>query len=435
MHEKYGPIIRVGPKTIHLSDPHDLRLVYSLQANFEKGHRYDIQFDKHNKTLFSLIDRDEHRIRRRMFGHAYAPGSVLRLEQFVTQKIEKLVSNIKTKVKEGQVVDLASAYKQLTTDVMLRFAFGIDARIIEGDQIHPIITALMKMLRYNFPNWSNLLARQYIIPYKLQWTRPLWWSTLRGTHDTVQTFINHGNDLIRDLENDKDRPDSTPMARVVNAIDPESGRKMDIGTVASEARLVMVAGIDTTSATLKLGTFEMFRKQALLKRARDELATVPKDADYATLNKLPFLSAVIHETFRLHPAVPGPLPRRIPKEGLHVQGHFIPHGHEVIMSSHVVHRHPTLWGDDPEDFNPDRWLSEDTDHVNEMRKHLFHFNMGARSCIGKNLAMLELYLMFAAIFRNFDIEEVQSTAEELDVYGGFLVMSKVEALMVRLKVI
>lgn len=81
--------------------------------------------------------------------------------------------------------------------------------------------------------------------------------------------------------------------------------------------------------------------------------------DFDDVKDLPYLRACIDETMRLRPSIEGGLARVTPAQGMYVNGGWLPGGVTVSVSTHTIHRDPTVFGDRPEDFVPERWLSED----------------------------------------------------------------------------
>ncbi len=81
------------------------------------------------------------------------------------------------------------------------------------------------------------------------------------------------------------------------------------------------------------------------------------------MQQLPYLDACINETFRVYSAVPGGLPRVVPEGGMSIAGNDIVAGTTVGVHIYSLHRDSTIWGDDADTFNPDRWLDIDTEVV------------------------------------------------------------------------
>lgn len=126
------------------------------------------------------------------------------------------------------------------------------------------------------------------------------------------------------------------------------------------------------------------------------------------------LEAVVREAMRLHPSVPMPLERYVPGDGggLHLpDGSIVPPGVAVGISPYIVGRNKKLWGDDADEFRPERWLQAKDEPENAYRDRLramnaadLTFGAGARICVGRNLALMETYKMVATIISRFSVE-------------------------------
>jgi cytochrome P450 len=103
------------------------------------------------------------------------------------------------------------------------------------------------------------------------------------------------------------------------------------------------------------------------------------DYRYATLEKLPYLTAVIKEGLRLSYGTPGRLPRTINTPTATFNGYTVPKGTVVGMSTYLMHRNPDLFPD-PDTFDPGRWLDSVTSK--RLEKYLVSFGRGSTQCVG-----------------------------------------------------
>ena len=71
-----------------------------------------------------------------------------------------------------------------------------------------------------------------------------------------------------------------------------------------------------------------------------------------------------------------------------------------MMSQWVMHRDPRYY-DEPERFNPDRWLNESTRGMPKFA--YFPFGGGPRTCIGASFAAMEAVLVLATIAQRYQI--------------------------------
>jgi cytochrome P450 len=168
------------------------------------------------------------------------------------------------------------------------------------------------------------------------------------------------------------------------------------------------AGSDTTVITLRAVFYfitkhpEKFDK--LLRELHDaDLGPKEQIVSWVRARDLPFLAAVIQESLRMHPAVGLALERIVPAQGLQVGKIFIPGGTIVGSNAWALHLNKTIYGEEPEEFRPERWLEVDEAKRSEMNNALFSFGMGARSCLGKNIGLLEMYKLVPTMLRQFEV--------------------------------
>ena len=76
------------------------------------------------------------------------------------------------------------------------------------------------------------------------------------------------------------------------------------------------------------------------------------------------------------------------------------------MNSWVAHRDNTVYGADADEYRPERWLEADADveHAKAMEQSFIPFGYGARTCIGKNISLLEMNKLIPVLVKSFDIE-------------------------------
>ncbi len=81
------------------------------------------------------------------------------------------------------------------------------------------------------------------------------------------------------------------------------------------------------------------------------------------------------------------------------------------MSLRDILHDPSIYPN-PQSFNPDRWL-EGSDGARKLRERFFvPFGKDARSCVGNNLAIAEMYAILGNMFRKFEVMELFETARE-----------------------
>lgn len=174
----------------------------------------------------------------------------------------------------------------------------------------------------------------------------------------------------------------------------------------------MFAGSDTTGITLRAVFYYLLKDPSKMDSLLKELATESKAGRFSRddglvqweeVRELPYLSAVINEALRCHPAVGLTLERIVPEAGVTLAGHFIPGGSIVGCSPWVIHQDTEVYGTDAAKFRPERWIEASPEQRKKMNTCLLSFGAGARTCVGKNISLLELYKLVPTILRIFEV--------------------------------
>ncbi|ETS73376.1 hypothetical protein PFICI_14981 [Pestalotiopsis fici W106-1] len=185
-----------------------------------------------------------------------------------------------------------------------------------------------------------------------------------------------------------------------------------------QLRTFLFAGHDTTSILLSWAFYELSRTPHAMRAVRAELdGLLGTDTSPATIRtrllgrsdlaqQMPYISAVIKETLRLHP--PGGTARVIPAGS----GFFVrmPSGEQqcldgllVYNCQSIIHRDPRAFGDTADDFVPERWLADkEPIPAGAWRP----FERGPRNCIGMELANIEARIIIALTVRRYDFTKV-----------------------------
>ena len=165
---------------------------------------------------------------------------------------------------------------------------------------------------------------------------------------------------------------------------------------------LFAAGTDTTSSTLEWAMAELLHNPETLLKARMELLqTIGQDKQVkeSDITRLPYVQAVVKETFRLHPAVPFLLPRRV-EEDTDIEGFTVPKNAQVLVNAWAIGRDPNTW-ENPNSFVPERFLGLDMD-VKGQNFELIPFGAGRRICPGLPLAIRMVHLMLASLIHSYD---------------------------------
>ncbi|GAM37558.1 benzoate 4-monooxygenase cytochrome P450 [Talaromyces pinophilus] len=139
----------------------------------------------------------------------------------------------------------------------------------------------------------------------------------------------------------------------------------------------------------------------------------------AQLEKLPYLTGVIQEGFRLSFGPVSRMPRIATQDALVYNGWTIPPGTAVSMSTMFMHLDETIYPN-PTKFDPERWIRATEQGVN-LNKYLTTFSKGSRMCLGMNMAYAEFYMTLARTVLTYDMELYNTTEKDIEIHHASIV--------------
>lgn len=153
---------------------------------------------------------------------------------------------------------------------------------------------------------------------------------------------------------------------------------------------------------------ELMLHRDILKQAQDELNLVvgaDRVVQESDIPNLPYLQAIVKETFRLHTAGALGLPRQSIRASNDVLGYKLPAHTQLILNLHAIHRDPNVY-ENPDTFNPDRFLGNHHLDVNPTSGNdsyeLIPFSAGRRMCPAVTLGNTLVSLLMAHLLHSFD---------------------------------
>ncbi|ROW04459.1 hypothetical protein VMCG_04952 [Cytospora schulzeri] len=178
-----------------------------------------------------------------------------------------------------------------------------------------------------------------------------------------------------------------------------------IEALDDDARIVLLAGSDTTASTFTNSLYHLVKYPETQTRMRElirqALAGGPQDWDYEKVKGVKYIDEFISETLRLRPAVLVAGSRETPAGGIQIDEVHIPGNTNVLVPIYQIHRDPRYWKK-AEEFIPERWGERRVELGTEKAPY-FPFLSGAYTCPGKNVANMSLRIALAMLVQKFDI--------------------------------
>lgn len=191
------------------------------------------------------------------------------------------------------------------------------------------------------------------------------------------------------------------LGTLMSARDPETGEGMTDGQVRNELMTFMFGGHETVAAGMAWTWYLLSKHPEVRRKIQEELDDV-LDGRTPTKDEiwnLKYLGRVINESLRLYPPVS--LISRTPIADDVVGGYRVPKGSMCLISAYISHRHPDFW-DNPEGFDPDRWLPERSE--GRPKNAWFPFSGGPRQCIGGYFGLIEMHIVIAMTLQRFSVD-------------------------------
>ncbi|KAI9842249.1 MAG: hypothetical protein M1837_007394 [Sclerophora amabilis] len=408
LHAKYGPIVRIGPNHVSLSDPEALRAIYSTKSVFTKTAFYTLaQSTYEGKTLqnlFSTSDIKYHASLKRATARIYSMTALTELEPHVDVCVDLFVSRIKQIMTPNPVaLDVSAWVQYFAFDVLGEVNFSRRLGFLEtGSDVDGMIHVADEMLRYvslvgQMPSLDKLLLGNPILALvsrNSEESNQVLQFALKMIHERQQSSEKHNDILSRLLETHEASPE-----------------KLSFREIIAVTSINIIAGHDTLAINLRSVLYYLCRNPNPYRTLRDEIDEAvnagkinSKPVTYAEAISLPYLSAVVSESMRIHPTTGFILERHVPEGGAILCGIDLPANTIVGVNAWAIQRNKDIFGEDVDEFRPERWIESPPEQIKEMQRNLFVFGAGARGCLGRNIALMQILKLIAELFRHFDIE-------------------------------
>lgn len=413
LHQKYGPIVRYGPDQYSISDTRAIKPIHGYGGGFDKSSFYYPWSPPGTTSLFKEQSNRYHGELRKRFAAMYSMTSVYAYESGVGENVELLCKKLDNMA--GAEIDLAWWITCLAFDCIGVVTYGkrfghLDA----GEDVGNLSKSVYGAFGYGaymgmFPTFHApfIAMKRFIARFsKSAVSGKMYLDSFTGHTVATRRQERAADPMIAA------RSEGSPTSILDKFLDSNekdpayfTDAHMTMGLGAN-----VTAGSDTTATTLTWALYHLVRNPEAMAKLRREIATVkaqtssPGPISFRDAQaKMPYLDAIIVETLRLFPQTGFGLPREVPAGGAEVLGHTFPAGSVLSLNAWAMHYDPAHF-DHPEQFRPERWLDADAQTRAKMNEAYFPFGLGARTCIGKNIASLVILKALPQLVEKFDYE-------------------------------
>ncbi len=306
----------------------------------------------------------------------------------------------------GRVLNIQDDLMRFTVDVTTMLTFGHDVNTLEkGNDViqrhmEKVFPTLSRRLQAPIPYWRVFkLARDRDVDKAIKalksWLAPIVAET-RTRLAEVPGLAENPTNFLESMLSSRD----------------ENGEPFTEDLIFGNCLTMLLAGEDTTANTLAWAVHELLDRPEAVSQLTDELdgalgdTHVPESREHA--QGLTFASAVANETMRLRPVAPlllGNSNKKLVLGNVQID--------EDIAIALLI-RPAALDEDVMKDgkmFRPERWLDEATAKAAQQKLVHIPFGSGPRICPGRSLALLEMNIVLAVLYKNFEVDRVGKSSD------------------------
>jgi len=398
---EYGDVVRlgsIGPQQLYLV-VHPDGIKHVLQDNFhnyKKGENFkdkDFTLLVGNGLINSEGDawRGQRRLMQPAFHHRQHIAAMVTL---MTQVIEDLLETWHSI--ENAQIDIAAEMLELSQKIVIKALLSLDPNSQETAQI---IQAWHTVLAFH----TERIWAFFKIPLSVP--------TLKNVRflQAVQTI----DKIVYRIINERQQTDNNyddVLSILMSAYD-ESGKSLSNELLRDEIVALFVAGFDTSATALGWVWYLLSSYPSVEAKLQAELTEVlsGRTPTYEDIPRLKYTKMLIQEAMRLYPPVWILSMTNIADD--EICNYQIPAGSMIVLSPYVTHHHPDFW-DNPEEFEPERWLPERC--VDRLRYAYLPFGGGPRQCLGDVFVTTEIQLILAMVSQKFRLNLVPGHPVEID---------------------
>ncbi|KAI0452936.1 cytochrome P450 [Xylaria acuta] len=404
LHEKYGPVVRIAPNEVDISDGIAVPTIYVKNGGFPKSPMYRNVDINGFATIFSVLDPAHRALRAKAVAPLFAQQRLVQGRPPVQKAVDAMVTELIRRKHEshGRPVDVLNLFRSMFIDCVAISLLGESfngigkERLIATDYVDAFASGGRFFL---LPGWIFHLVEP--------WARKLH-KNQSGIDKSTQHVQNFATRLVDRHISGEQGASGTYHGRLLNA---GVSREETIAQVMD----ILFAGTDGTGRTFAVLTQYLAEHSKVYEKAREEIINNPDGEAHS----LPYLSAIVKESLRLAQANPTRLPRTVPEGGLHVPGlPSIPAGTSVGVSAHNLHLNAKVFSE-PRQFVPERWINPSSDMIRDS----FYFGQGPRQCIARNLASIMLCWGAEALIRSDVLRGAKPVKGNSEMYQWFNAVS------------
>ncbi|XP_027192046.2 geraniol 8-hydroxylase-like [Cicer arietinum] len=342
------------------------------------------------------------------------------------QKLEEILNDIHQSSLNNEAVDIGKLAFKTSINLLSNTIFSLDL-VHSNDAVGDFKELVMNIMKESGnPNIVDFFPVMKIFNLDIQ-----------GIYSRNAVYAGKIIDIFKDLIDQRLKlrevqgfDSNSDMLNTLLNIAQNNSKEMNRNQIQHLFLTLFVAGTETISSTIEWAMAELLKNEEVMSKAKQELEQIigkNKLVEESDITRLPYLQAIIKETFRLHPPVPFLIPRKS-NENVEICGYTIPKGAHVLVNVWAIGRNSSIW-ENVNLFSP--FLTSEID-VKGHNFELTPFGAGKRICPALPIAMRMLYLILGSLINCFNWKfENGMKIDDMNMEDNFgITLTKVQPLRV-----
>ncbi|GIJ90380.1 hypothetical protein Asppvi_009334 [Aspergillus pseudoviridinutans] len=359
MHKKYGPIVRVNPREVHVTDPEFYDEIYAAGSKVREKDPMFAAIYSAPHSLVATLGHTQHRLRRHVLSPFFSRKAIKNLEPLIDNKLAQLQKRFQAAYLDSTVLHLDVAFSALVSEVVTHYCYGSSYGFLENDDFSSSITSAIDAISCSAPINKLLPSLATLARLLPEWIMTKFQPSIAGIYKLQDKIRQQSLEALQEsCQSDSipARSNTTLYSSLTNPKIPPEERAVQ--RLVDEQMSLLVAGSVSTTNTLLVAAFHLLQNKSILLKLRRELKVVlPTPTSvvrWSDLEKLPYLvyqilsargpkivtkqltslgtiqTGVVNEALRLSFGGASRFPRVAPYEALTYRSYTIPAG--VSMS-------------------------------------------------------------------------------------------------------
>lgn len=414
----------MAPNWLSFSDLADFEAIYGFNKSVEKGTFYDFGRNraKGSESIFSAkTDADHREKRRKVFGPALSNAKIVGYDPVITKNAGVFLSRLELLLQNNNNNDNSASDRPINiAGLVHRYTIDTMFEVLYGPTVCPQPYTDAPTTR-DIPNSLRVVTKMAwccsLLPFFgwLMSSRPMGALTRRPTRNKQGELTNMSalaaasQSLIFSHREQLTLSKQPSIVKNWAELPADDSRKMSPSEIWVEAFNLVLAGPGSTAAALTAVLFMLGLPEGREWQEKIRLEAQGQEVKAASVSSFPVLFAVIKETLRLHPPFPTAFPRTITQGAEGAIPNLpaaLPAGTVVSANTFVLGRSKQIWGEDVDEWKPQRWLLESEQKRQEMEDKFVVFSKGSRQCVGRELALLTLAKAVVSVTTRWELRSV-----------------------------